>query len=158
MNHIVNVLCSSHVLILCISTFLLQDKVVWVCRFHSWCKFNCECTRDRFKTVSCPQDERRRIGTPTARARVCYDLFDSLIFNFFSHVLWPISAEICFHPVGHDGVWLRQKGTDSSRTCFPATRRGQTSSAAAEAETHQLHPAGEPEQKTFITDYTACNI
>ncbi len=63
-----------------------------------------------------------------------------------------------FHPAGNNGVWFRQKGTDSSRPCIPITRRSQTSSAATQAETHQLHTAGEPPQKTLITHYTACSM
>lgn len=52
---------------------------------------------------------------------------------------------------GYNGVWLGQKGTDTPGSCIPVTRRGQTSSAATQAETHQLHTAGEPGQKTFIS-------
>ncbi len=87
-------------------------------------------------------------------------------WHFIScHVLGHIGTGffyVCFccffHPVGYNGVWLRQKGTDSPRSCIPATRRGQTSSAATQAETHQLHTAGEPGQRTFITNYTACHM
>jgi len=97
-----------------------------------------------------PQDERRRIGTPTARARVCYNLFDSLAFHFLSCVVTNQQIFLCFHPTGYNGVWLRQKGTDSSRSCIPVARRGQTGSAATQAETHQLHTAGEPGHNTFL--------
>lgn len=67
-----------------------------------------------------------------------------LILTFFAHtaVFFEVLRAVC--PAGNYGVWLRQKGTDSSGSCIPFTRRGQTSSGAAQAETHQLHSAGEP--------------
>lgn len=47
-------------------------------------------------------------------------------------------------PAGDNGVWFGQEGSDSSGSCIPITRRGQTSSAATEAETDQLHTTGKP--------------
>ena len=54
-----------------------------------------------------------------------------------------------FYCAGYNGVWLRQESTGSSGPCIPVTRRGQTSSAATQAETHQLHTTGELHSKIF---------
>lgn len=63
----------------------------------------------------------------------------------FICLLWVLSTYgfLCFNPEGYNGVWLRQKSPDSSGSCISFTRRGQTSSAATQAETYQLHTAGE---------------
>ena len=63
--------------------------------------------------------------------------------------------DFSFNSAGYNGVWLRQKGTDSSGSCIPYTRRGQTSSAATQAQTYKLHTAGE---KTLKVNYTVCKM
>lgn len=138
-----------------------QDKVVWVGRrISTLVEFTCASC-----VVSAAQNLRWRSfklslmfsgWAPTNRDT---DSTSAGGFSSLAHSAVPLLCaaahfwkRICvgwldfFQRAGYNGVWPGQKGTDTSGSCIPITRRGQRSSAAAQAETHQLHTAGEPEK------------
>lgn len=151
LNQINQLWWTNAVIWVCFLLWFLQDKVVRVCRFILLVLIQLRvlCVAGDtffFNFLWRSQDDRRRIGTPTARARVwshliCWHLaFPILALPIFP--LWPLCL------AGPHGVWLGQACTDSPRSCIPTARRGQTSSATTQTETHQLHTAGEQAQET----------
>lgn len=165
--------CVSHIMLIpYASTFSLQDKVVWVCNFSAY-KFCCVCLKDIERTDLKTFSHVLRMNADELELQQHERGFVTMCLTcwpfIFSHASWHTRTEISVHLIcfssslGYNGVWLGQKGTDASRSCIPITRRGQTSSAAAQAETYQLHTAGEPWQKTHhwmhhgMQNATDCN-